>query len=103
MDDNKKCIGKRLDGNYTRILVFGTNPGSNTPQNRRYTATYIYVHVNAPGNRGSIPGQVIPKTQKIVLDAFLLSTQHYKARINGKWNNPGKRVAPAPIPRCISY
>ena len=34
-----------------------------------------------PGDRSSIPGRVIPKTQKIVLDAALLSTQHYKVRI----------------------
>ena len=33
---------------------------------------------------GSIPDQVIPKTQKMVLDATLLNTQHYKARIKGK-------------------
>ena len=33
---------------------------------------------------GSIPGWVIPKTQKIVLDAALLNTQHYKVRIKGK-------------------
>ena len=39
---------------------------------------------NSPGDRGSIPGQVIPKTQKMVLDATLLSTQHYKVRIKGK-------------------
>ena len=32
----------------------------------------------------SIPGQVIPKTQKMVLDATLLNTQHYKVRIKGK-------------------
>ena len=31
-----------------------------------------------------IPGQVIPKTQKMVLDATLLSTQHYKVKIKGK-------------------
>ena len=37
-----------------------------------------------PGDRGSIPGRIIPKTQKIVLDAALLSTQHYKIRIKGK-------------------
>ena len=35
-------------------------------------------------NRGSIPGQVIPKTQKMVLDVSLLYTQHYKVRIKGK-------------------
>ena len=30
------------------------------------------------------PGRVIPKTQKIVLDATLFNTQHYKVRIKGK-------------------
>ena len=39
---------------------------------------------NGPEDRGSIPGRVIPKTQKIVLDAALLNTQHYKVRIKGK-------------------
>ena len=28
--------------------------------------------------------EYIPKTQKMVLDAALLSTQHYKVRIKGK-------------------
>ena len=31
-----------------------------------------------------VQSQVIPKTQEMVLDAALLSTQHYKVRINGK-------------------
>ena len=35
-------------------------------------------------DRGSIPGQVIPKTQKIVFDASLLNTLHCKVRIKGK-------------------
>ena len=39
---------------------------------------------NGPGDQGSIPGQVIPKTQKMVLDSPLLSIQHYKVRIKGK-------------------
>ena len=39
---------------------------------------------NDPGGRGSIPGWVIPKTQKMVLDTALFSTQHYKVRIKGK-------------------
>ena len=42
------------------------------------------VFANGPGDRGSIPGRVIPKTQKMVLDAALLNTQHYKVRIKGK-------------------
>ena len=37
-----------------------------------------------PGDQGSIPGRVIPKTQKMVLDAALLNTQYYKVRIKGK-------------------
>ena len=32
------------------------------------------VFVNGPRDPGSIPGRVIPKTQKMVLDAALLST-----------------------------
>ena len=42
------------------------------------------VFVNGPGDRCSIPGQVIPKTQKLIPDAALLNTQHYKVRIKGK-------------------
>ena len=42
------------------------------------------VFSNGPEDWGSVPGQVIPKTQKMVLDATLLNTQHYKVRIKGK-------------------
>ena len=42
------------------------------------------VFTNDPEDRGSIPGRVIPKTQKMVLDATLFNTQHYKVRIKGK-------------------
>ena len=42
------------------------------------------VFANDPGDRGSILGRVIPKTQKMVLDAALLYTQHYKVRIKSK-------------------
>ena len=46
---------------------------------------YIIVLINDPGNRCSISGRVIPKTQKkMVLDAALPNTQHYKVRLNGK-------------------
>ena len=54
------------------------------------------VGTNGPGDRGLIAGQVIPKTQKIVLDTTLLNTQHYKS-------NPGKGVVPSPTPWCNSY
>ena len=42
------------------------------------------VFANGLGDRGSIPGRVISKTQKMVLDAALLNTQHYKVGIKGK-------------------
>ena len=42
------------------------------------------VFTNGPGDQGLIPGRVIPKTQRIVLDAALLNNQHYKVRIKGK-------------------
>ena len=35
----------------------------------------VRVFANGPGALGSIPGWVIPKTQKMVLDASLLNTQ----------------------------
>ena len=44
----------------------------------------VRVFANDPGGLGSIPGRVIPKTQKMVLDAALLNTQHYKVCIKGK-------------------
>ena len=44
-------------------------------------------------DQGSICGQVIPKTQKMELDASLLYTQHYMVEIKGKWSNPGKGLA----------
>ena len=42
------------------------------------------VFVNGPGDRGSIPGWVIPRTQNMVLDAALLNSQYYKVRIKSK-------------------
>ena len=54
------------------------------------------VFTNGAGDQGSLPGRVIPKTQKMLLDTSLLTTQHYKVHIKGKWSNPGKGVAPSP-------
>ena len=64
----------------------------------------VRVFTNGPLDLGSIPGRVIPKTQKMVLDSALLNTQNYKVRIKVvKWSNPGKGVAPSPTLRCCSY
>ena len=40
--------------------------------------------INGPGDLRSIPGRVISKTQKMVLDASLLNTQQYKVEIKSK-------------------
>ena len=53
----------------------------------------VRVFANDPGDLGSIPGRVIPKTQKMLLDATLFNTQHCKVKIKGKveqsreWSN----------------
>ena len=58
----------------------------------------VRVVANSLGNQGSIPGQVIPKTKKMVRDPSLLNTQYYKVRIKGKWNIPTKEVGHTPTP-----
>ena len=49
-----------------------------------------------PGDLGSIPGRVIPKTQKIVLGASLLNTQHYKVWIKGKVEQSSEKSSTLP-------
>ena len=56
----------------------------------------VTVLANGPGDLGSIPGWVIPKTQKIVLDASLLNTQSYKVRIKGKVGQSWERSSAIP-------
>ena len=69
---------------------------------------YIYIYIrrvfaNGPGDRGSLPGRVILNTQKMVLDAPLLNTQHYKVQIKVKWSNLGEKVASFLTPWCCIY
>ena len=47
------------------------------------------VFTDGPGDLGSIPGCIIPKTLKMVLDTSLLNTQHYKVRIKSKVEHLG--------------
>ena len=58
---------------------------------------------NDPEDQGSIPDQVIPKTQKMVPDATLLNTQHYKVWIKGKVEHLRNGVAPSPTHKYCSY
>ena len=60
------------------------------------------VFANGSGDLGSIPGRVLPKTLKMVLDTSLLSTQQYKVRIKGKVEQSRERSS-APTPQCCSY
>ena len=51
---------------------------------------------NGPEELDSIFGRVIPKTQKMVLDAILLNTHHYKVRIKGKVDQSRERSSELP-------
>ena len=76
----------------TRLGIEPRSPGplANTLPTR---PTYIYIYIS-------------PKIQKMVLDASLLNTQHYKVWIKSirvKWSNPGKGVEPSRTSHCSSY
>ena len=64
----------------------------------------VRVFAHGLGDLGSIPGQVIPKTQKKWYSmplCLILRIIKYRSRV--MWVNPGKGVAPSPIPQCSSY
>ena len=71
---------------------------------RTHTHLFLYWSIglavrefaNDPGDWGSIPGRVIPKTQKMVLDLSLLNTQHYKVWIKGKVEQSRERSSALP-------
>ena len=52
------------------------------------------VFANGPGDLGSIPGRVIPKTLKMVIDTSLLNTQQYKVHIKDKVEQSWERSIP---------
>ena len=54
------------------------------------------VFANGLEDWGSIPGRVIPKTEKLILDASLLNTQYYKVRIKGKVKQSRERSSALP-------
>ena len=60
----------------------------------------VRVFANGLGDLGSIPGQVIPKTQKMA-PCLTLSILKYRSKEN--WSNPGKEVVPSPTSSCSSY
>ena len=56
---------------------------------------FIYF-ANGPRDLGSIPGRVIPKILKMVLDTSLLNTQQYTVRIEGKVEQSRERSSALP-------
>ena len=61
------------------------------------------VFANGPGDLGLIPGGVIPKTLKMVLDTSLLDTQQYKVGIKGKVEESREKSSVPATPQCSSY
>ena len=54
------------------------------------------VFAKGPADLGSIPGRVIPKTFKMILDTTLLNTQQYKVNIKGKVEQSKERGSALP-------
>ena len=60
---------------------------------------YLYRLIGRVGRvlaNGSIPGRIIPKTFKMVLDTSFLNTQQYKVRIEGKVEQSRERSIALP-------
>ena len=68
---------------------------------------YIYIYIrliglvgrvftSGSGDLGSIPGRVIPKTLKMLLDTSLLNTQQYKVCIQSKVEQSRERSSALP-------
>ena len=55
-----------------------------------------WVFANDPGDLGSVPGRVIPKTLKMVLGTSLFNTQQYKVRIKSKVEQSRERSGALP-------
>ena len=115
---SQKCFSRNIEKQHI-IIFIGTNSMTQLCfHGRRHVSRLLFsfsleqakniglgvrVFANGLGDLGSIPGRVIPKTQKMVLDASLLNTQHYKVRIKGKVEQSREGVAPSPTHWCSSY
>ena len=61
------------------------------------------VFANGPGDLGSIPGRVTPKTLKWHLISPCLTLSIIRCVSTVKWSKTENGVAPSPMPRCSSY
>ena len=78
----KSAFQKRV--NQTCIILTYISKVGNYSRGLRDIGMMVRVFTNGSGDLGSIVGRVIPKTQKMILDAFWFNTQHYKVRIKDK-------------------
>ena len=87
----------------TIIWVFGMIWPGIEPRSPEPLANTLPLCQWADSDLSSIPCWVRLNTQKVVLDASLLNTQHYKVRIKDKWSTLRKVVALSLTPWCSSY
>ena len=87
--------------NLTKFLLW-LNVNSKTLEHRAI-GLMSRVFANDLGNRGSILGQVIPKTQKWYLMPLCLALNTIRWESRVKWRNPENGVARSPSSRCSSY
>ena len=95
-------------GTASIMLQIRSPPIQRDPRTHIRTYIYIYIYIyllislvnrvftNGPVDLGSIPGRLIPKSLKMVLDTSLLNTRQYKVRIKGKVEQSRERSSALP-------
>ena len=83
-----------------KVQIKGKNPEKITKVSNftfnRVIGRLGRVFANGPGDLGSIPSRLLPKTLKMVLNTSLLNTQQYKVRIKGKMEQSRERSSALP-------
>ena len=81
-------ISKALEGNITfSCQIASSSKNCFEADFTCFADTFFLNRIRTHTNKedpGSIPGRIRSTTLKMVLDATLLNTQHYKVRIKGK-------------------
>ena len=101
----KEMTGVKLGQLYNNTWNTFTESQKKRPGSFKNVINKMYLQItghwpraftNRPGDQGSIPGRVIPKTLEMVLDAPSLNTQQYKVRIKGKVDQSRERSSAIP-------
>ena len=82
---------------HMQCMYLFNQPRQDTTEGQSNIGKMVRVFTNGLGDLGLTSGQVISKTQKMVLDATLLSTQHYKVRIKVKVEQSRERSSALPL------